>query len=73
MDVREEIKLNGGESLRLSDNGEGWLSATYHQAGAEHKGLVVGIGRNRREALESAQATLQNALNIVDIAIERGR
>lgn len=73
MDTREEIRLNSGECLRISDNGEGWLSATYHQSGAEHKGMVVGIGRNRREALESAQATLQNALNIVDVAIERGR
>lgn len=66
-----EIKLNpGGELLRLTDNGEGWLTASFFQPG-DQAGIVVGIGRNRREALQSSQTTLQNALNAVDLAITR--
>lgn len=68
----EEITLNSGESLRITDNGEGWLQAKYHQLG-DQPGVVVGIGRTREEALESARATLQNALNVVDVAIVRGK
>lgn len=68
--IIEEIRLNHGESLRITENGEGWLQVKYHQVG-DDAGLQVGIGRTREEGLESSRATLQNALNVVDLAILR--
>jgi hypothetical protein len=70
MIVVEEIRLNHSESLRITENGEGWLQVKYHQVG-DGAGLQVGIGRTRDEALESSRATLQNALNVVDLAMLR--
>lgn len=66
----EVIRLNGGESLRVADDGEGWQQVTYHQIGHD-EGINIGLGRTREEALESARTTLQNALNVVDVAIVR--
>jgi hypothetical protein len=66
----EEIRLNSGEVLRITDNGEGWLQVKYHQIG-DAGGIQVGIGRTREEALESSRVTLQHALNVVDLAIVR--
>jgi hypothetical protein len=67
----EEIRLTAGETLRIVDDGEGWKAVAYHQVGIGGSGLMVGLGRTREEALESARTTLQNALNVVDLAIVR--
>jgi hypothetical protein len=69
--VVEEIALNGGESLRITDVGEGWQQVAFRQVGDQGTGIVIGLGRTREEALESARTTLQNALNVVDLAMVR--
>lgn len=67
----EEIQINQGESLRITDRGEGWKQVSFQQHDHQGDGPVIGIGRTREEALESSRATLQNALNFVDLALLR--
>lgn len=65
----ETLRINATESLTIGDNGEGWQVVTLVNGAAEY---LVGLGRSRGAAIESAQANLQQVLNIVDVAIVQG-
>jgi hypothetical protein len=66
--TQERLDITPGAALDILDRGEEMVEVWL----AQGTSALVGLGRSRALALESARTTLQQALNVVDVAIERG-
>lgn len=65
----EKIPIEAGSRLDIVDRGDGVVEVWL----AHDTASMIGLGRTRELALEAARTTLQQALNVVDVAIVKGR
>lgn len=66
--THETFPITPGSAIKVVDCGDGAIEVWLEQSTA----TLIGLGRTRRVALESARTSLQQALNVVDVAIEKG-